>query len=222
MKFLVSLAQAGAIQEWIAPRLELDAYARRAGGYHVTSLYFDTPHRAVFHRHGSFGRSKYRVRRYGEAGVVFLERKMKRKDRVGKTRSIVEMGDVARLDGAHPARDWDGYWFHRRLQARALEPVCQISYWRSAWAQMTDLGTIRLTMDSQIRALPVDGCEFSAAPGVEMTAQRILEVKYRRQLPPVFRDLVRQFALVPQAMSKYRLAAAELGLADERMLCSTS
>jgi hypothetical protein len=31
----------------------------------------------VFHRRGSFGRSKYRIRRYGEAQVGFLERKLK-------------------------------------------------------------------------------------------------------------------------------------------------
>lgn len=214
MKFVVSPAQASAIREWISPRLSLDPHADSGGGYRVTSLYFDTPARDVFRRKGSYGRSKYRVRRYGELDFVFLERKMKRKDRVGKTRSTVGLDEISELDGFQASRGWDGYWFHRRLLARNLEPVCQISYRRSAWAMMTELGAIRVTIDADIRAVPVERHAFREAQGDEVTDRRILEIKFRRHMPSMFRELVRRFALVPQAMSKYRLAAAELGLAE--------
>jgi hypothetical protein len=222
MKFVVSAAQADAIGEWIGPRLNLDPHADADGGYRVTSLYFDTPERDVYRRNGSYGRSKYRVRRYGDMETVFLERKMKRKDRVGKTRSVVTMDEVAELDAFAPSRDWSGYWFHRRLQARHLEPVCQISYRRSAWAMMTDLGAIRVTIDSDIRAVALERNQFVETLGDGVTNRRIVEVKFRRYMPVMFRELVRRFALTPQAMSKYRLAAAELGLAEELVLCKAS
>jgi hypothetical protein len=126
------------------------------------------------------------------------------------------------LDENKPNRNWDGYWFHRRLQARHLQPVCQIAYRRSAWAVMTDLGAIRLTLDSDIRALPIESHAFADAEGVPVTHRLILELKFRRYMPPVFRELARRFALTPQAVSKYRLAAAELGLAHKLELCASS
>jgi len=42
--------------------------------YQTTSLYFDNASYDVFNRRGSFGRSKYRIRRYGEESSAFLER----------------------------------------------------------------------------------------------------------------------------------------------------
>jgi len=221
MKFLVSPAQAGAMAEWISSRLAPDEHADADGGYQVTSLYYDTEAADVYHRRGSYGRSKYRVRRYGEADLVFLERKMKRKDRVGKTRSLVPVEELARLDGGPASRGWDGYWFHRRLRARSLEPVCQIGYRRTAWVRMTELGAIRMTIDSDVRALAVERNAFVPEAGELVTDKRIVEVKFRRQMPVMFREMVRQFVLTPQAISKYRLAAAGLGL-TERMLCRAS
>src|SRR5207244_10218170 len=79
IKFLVSPALAGQIRDWARGRLAPDPNAAGGSGdaYLVTSLYFDTGQFDVFHRKGSFGRSKYRVRRYGPREVTFLERKLK-------------------------------------------------------------------------------------------------------------------------------------------------
>ena len=41
----------------------------------------------------------------------------------------------------------------------------------------------------------------------------ILELKYRGAPPAIFRQLVEEFALVPQTASKYRLGVVALGLA---------
>jgi hypothetical protein len=92
---------------------------------------------------------------------------------------------------------------------------------------MTDLGAVRLTIDSDVRAVPVDRNRFAVGLGETVTPQRIVEVKFRRHLPLIFREMVHEFALTPRAISKYRLAAAglglsELGLAEEHVLCRAS
>ena len=42
----------------------------------------------------------------------------------------------------------------------------------------------------------------------------ILELKYRGRRPRIFKQLVEEFALVPQTASKYRLGVVALGLAQ--------
>jgi len=64
IKFLVSPALADQIRDWARGRLAPDPNAAGESGdaYPVRSLYLDTERFDVFHRKGSFGRSKYRVR----------------------------------------------------------------------------------------------------------------------------------------------------------------
>ena len=44
--------------------------------------------------------------------------------------------------------------------------------------------------------------------------QGILELKYYRPAPPIFRQLMDDFGLSPQAISKYRIAVGRLELID--------
>jgi len=215
IKFLVSPALADQIRDWARGRLAPDPNAAGESGdaYPVTSLYFDTDQFDVFHRKGSFGRSKYRVRRYGQSEITFLERKLKTRGLLTKRRSIVKLDELERLINACPERSWAGYWFHRRMLARGLEPICQISYHRTARIALTQYGPIRLTLDEHLRALPAAGVWFSEQNGTCLLEhQNILELKFRCEMPVLFKYLVEEFALNPQPVSKYRLAAIALGL----------
>ena len=222
MKFVISPEQADAIREWSRIRLSPDPHAGGAAGdeYRVTSLYLDTDDLAVFERRGSYGRSKYRVRRYGENERIFLERKLKTRNRVGKLRSIAGIDEIAMLERSETPRKWAGHWFHQRVQARLLHPVCQISYSRMARMGLSAGGPIRLTVDQDLRAVPVDRYAFAPVDdGVVLSPdQRILELKYKLEIPGLFKELMQTFDLKPQASSKYRLAVAALDL----KLCLTS
>src|SRR5881398_2238795 len=123
LKFLVSPSTAERIREWARARLVPDpnASGESSDAYRITSLYFDTKHFDVFHRRGSFGRSKYRIRRYGVSGDVFLERKLKTRGLVSKRRTIVGLDELQRLNDPQPDRDWTGYWYQQRLLARRLQ-----------------------------------------------------------------------------------------------------
>lgn len=216
IKFLVSPLLARQIRDWARARLAPDPHAggQAGDGYHITSLYFDTAQFDVFHRRGSFGRSKYRIRRYGQSEIAFLERKLRTRGLLAKRRSIAKLDELERLADASPERNWTGYWFHRRLQARGLETVCQISYDRIARVAMTYYGPIRLTLDNNLRALPVAGLGFSDQEGAPILENRIiLELKFRYEMPVLFKNLAEEFALNSQPFSKYRLAAAALELA---------
>jgi hypothetical protein len=217
IKFLVPLCDAGAIRDWARARLTPDPFGEGPfrDTYRTASIYFDTTEFDVLQRRGSFGRSKYRIRRYGKSATVFLERKLKKRDLVSKRRSVIELGDLSRLSGTAPERRWSGFWFHRRILARDLHPVCQISYGRTALAGGNNgHGPIRLTLDDDLWTQPIGCFGFdSAASRVPIVnGHAILELKYRDEMPRVFRELIESFSLNPQPISKYRLAMAESNL----------
>ena len=210
LKFVISPAQAIEIQRWARTWLAPDPHGDT---YRVSSLYFDTEAFDVFHRNGSFARGKYRVRRYGSNEGVFLERKLKTSGRVGKKRTEVPMVELPRIAMGEPDPNWPGYWYHRRILARRLAPVCQIDYTRTARVGATSKGTIRLTMDREVTATAIGhlGFDSTAYPAEVSVGGVILELKYRER-PALFQQLIERFKLVPQAASKYRTACETLGL----------
>lgn len=218
IKFVVTPDQGDAIREWARSRLTPDPYGSGEGGdrYTTTTIYCDTAAQDVFHRRGSFGRSKYRIRRYATSDMVFLERKLRTKRMLSKRRSLVPIEDLPVL--ASPAdslsRKWPGAWFADRIATRRLGPVCQVTYDRVARLTATAYGVARLTLDANLRAWPVDGFEFqSGEPKSVLPDRVILEMKFRLEMPAVFKALVEEFRLNPAPMSKYRSAIAALDLA---------
>lgn len=218
IKFVVDPTVASRIREWARAHLVRDPYGLGAFGdeYETTSLYFDTATFDVFHRRGSYGRAKYRVRRYNHGDVAFLERKLRKPRMLVKRRTMVPIEAVDMLEPSAIDAEWSGDWFRRRLVVRQLHPVCQVSYQRMARVLLSDDGVARLTLDSRLRATAVDNPQFVDRAGLEYLPDAlILELKYRSYLPALFRRLVEQFALAAMPVSKYRLAVAALGTVTE-------
>lgn len=212
IKFLVSPDQAGRIRDWARTRLAADPHGAGDHGdeYRTASLYFDTDQLDVFHRRGSYGRSKYRVRRYGAADVVFLERKMRTKQLLSKRRTIVPVDRLVDLIDDDPG--WNGAWFRRRLMARRLHAKCQVWYTRTARIGQSAYGTFRLTIDTALETRPAAGLVFLPPSGVAaLTGDAIVEMKFIHEMPAMFKHLVEEFALEPHNLSKYRLAMQALG-----------
>lgn len=219
LKFVVEPDVAVGICRWARTHLDADTHGAGTFGdeYRTASVYFDTDAYDVFYSLGSFGRSKYRIRRYGDEATVFLERKLRRPAVLAKRRTSLSLTALPQL-GEPAVAAWPGYWFHRRVAARRLRPVCQVTYSRMARSVVRNGEQVRLTLDSNIRALPVNDTRFSTesiVPAVMAVPDRlILELKYRGAPPAIFRQLVEEFALVPQSASKYRLGVVALGLAQ--------
>jgi hypothetical protein len=213
IKFIVDADLGARAREWARRHLQPDPHGSGPTDdlYRITSLYLDTAARDVFHRRGSFGRSKYRIRRY-EDDHLFVERKLRMGSRLAKRRTAVTIDALPQLTNGIPTAD-PAYWFARRLRLRRLEPVCQVIYARTARVAEVNGGLIRLTVDDDLYATPVAGLAFQAESGVRLlTGQVILELKYRGYMPGLFRQLVEEFRLVQGAASKYRMAADALGL----------
>jgi VTC domain len=214
VKFVIDERLALRVSEWARTHLQPDPHGAGPFGdeYRISTLYFDTRRFDVFHRNDSFGRAKYRVRRYGDANAVFFERKLRRPGLLIKRRTRDDVDVLERLGGGIIDPDWAAHWFQRRLVVRTLRPVCQISYQRTARIARTTEGLVRLTLDGGLRALPVDSPRFAIDPGAEFLDGRlVLELKYHARVPALFRRLVEEFALVPDSASKYRLGMATAG-----------
>ena len=214
IKFIVHPDTAGRIREWARARMTSDPFAGGEWGdeYSTSSIYLDTPQLDVFYRRGSFGRSKYRIRRYGAADVAFLERKLRVATLLSKRRTTVPLAALDLLEQGQ-IDGWAGAWFARRVQTRELAPVLQVSYRRTARLGLATWGPMRLTIDHAIVARPSSTFAFQGGTGTPVLDERnIVELKFRLEMPAVFKHLVEEFALEAAAVSKYRLSAACLGL----------
>jgi SPX domain protein involved in polyphosphate accumulation len=120
VKFIVSRPTATEIGEWVSGELDPDPHAAEADGYRISSLYFDTSEFDTFFGRASYARAKYRIRRYNDSPVVFLERKLKKAGRVVKRRSEFALGD---LPQTYTNEISEGWWFWRRLERRRLQLI---------------------------------------------------------------------------------------------------
>jgi len=214
IKFLVDRPVGAAVREWARARLAPDPYANgpQGDGYRTTSVYFDNGNFDVANRRGSTGRCKYRVRRYGEHNFAFLERKLRTPRFLTKRRTVISLDDLDLLDAPSADRDWSGRWFHQRLLARELRPVCHLTYERTALVGESASGPLRLTIDDDVQARPVTSLAFGDEAGFRVLDEHVvLELKYRVALPALFKELVAEFGLASGSVSKYRLAARQLG-----------
>lgn len=217
LKFLLSEQQARLVEGLACHRLTLDPHAdpTLGGAYRITSLYTDTPQFDVFRRIGNYGRSKLRVRRYGQNGPVFLEQKDKDGDKVRKCRVSVPTPDLAILARAGSPNGWAGDWFHQRLAVRSLVPVCRVTYERVAYFGTAEGSAVRLTFDRNVRGEVADGWVVSPVGStVELLpGQVICEFKYRLAMPLLFKEIVLALGLNPSPISKYRRFVAFAGIA---------
>jgi hypothetical protein len=211
VKFVVEPHIGARMREWARVHLDADPHGSGpcADEYDTTSLYFDTAELDVFHSRGSYRRAKYRIRRYGASDLVFLERKLRTKVLLAKRRTTIALGDLPLVDEADYA--WSGTWFQKRLDARRLRPACQVSYRRTARVGVSATGPIRLTFDERLRAQSVSTVDFVAQEGRPVfEGHVIVEMKFRAVVPGVFKRLIEEFGLVPEPVSKYRLAMCAL------------
>jgi hypothetical protein len=224
IKFLVASPLGVQIREWARARLSPDPHGvgPHRDEYHIASIYLDTPERHVFHRRGSYARSKYRLRRYGDAQTVFLERKLRTGTRLAKRRTIVDLDTLSYLEDSDAARGVEAtsdaiaadptLWFRRRIALRRLRPECQVQYARTARVGEATSGPLRLTLDEHVTTVPVNSFDFAAGTGAPiLVGQMVLELKYSNRVPALFKELIEEFRLTPTAASKYRFAVEALG-----------
>jgi hypothetical protein len=219
-RFLVDRAAAAEILSWAREELDPDPHGRgpHADEYDVRTIYFDTPAFDVVRRMGSYGRAKYRIRRYNDESWAFLERKLRTHALLAKRRSTVSADGIPALlctkTGAPAAQ-----WFVRRLVARDLRPTCIIGYRRVARQLTVDGYTARVTVDANVLASPFNATDPFALPTSSVVgAKSIVELKFQDSPPVAFKQLVERFAMEESPVSKYRASARVLGFSTPEAL----
>ena len=214
VKFLLPADRADRIEAWARRHLSPDPHGD-GGRYQTTSLYCDTDALDVYHRSPGFKRSKHRLRRYGAAHLIFLERKKRWGDQVRKQRVEVPDDELTRLDAAEVSPDWAGAWFFDRLRTRRLRPRCRITYARTAFLGDSSAGPIRLTLDRDVRGVPADLWAVAPVEGGKalLPGAAVLELKYQTVIPQVFRELLEDLPPGGGGVSKYRRCVDACGLA---------
>lgn len=221
LKFELSPDDALRMTAWARRHLQPDPHGKE-GSYRVTSVYCDTPEFDVFHRSVGYRGSKLRLRRYGSTPSVFLERKVKREDRVRKRRVEVAAGELQELAayvaGRMPPEGWSAGWFLEQALKKRVAPICRVGYRRTAFFGMSGRQAVRLTIDEDLVGVPSRGWE--AHPLEEgsdlLPGGALLELKFHDAMPELFRRLLPELPLQTARVSKYRRCVRLCGLAQER------
>jgi hypothetical protein len=220
VKFLVHRELAQEIRDWAGRHMTPDVHGGGPNGdeYRVTTLYCDSDTLDVFHRNRSFGRAKYRIRRYGHMSDVFLERKLRTNRLLAKRRTLVSLGELDLLRAGWSPIGWAGGWFEDRVRFRGLRPTCQVAYRRTARVADVRGRLMRLTVDDDLRAIGATEFAFRDDRGAQMLLQHVIvELKFAGDLPLLFQLLTERFQMQAGPISKYRLALSTLrGLATGR------
>jgi hypothetical protein len=223
LKFELSQDDVLRMKAWADENLHRDPHAGPDGSYWVTSVYCDNPEFDVFHRSTGYRGSKLRMRRYGSAPFIFLERKIRRGDQVRKRRVEVAPGDLPRLSeymaGAKPELDWQAGWFLEHALKKRVAPIARVGYRRAAYFGVSGRQAVRLTVDENLIGEPTRGWEaHPLREGLElMPGRALLELKFHDTIPELFRGLLPTLPLQAARASKYRRCVRLCGLAQDRV-----
>jgi hypothetical protein len=226
LKFELGLDDVVRMKAWARRNLQPDPHGED-GRYRVTSVYCDTPDYDIFHRTARYRGSKLRLRRYGNANFIFLERKLRNGDNVRKRRVEVTPDELPQLEsyvaGATPPADWAAAWFLERAMRKRFAPVCRVAYNRTAFFGTASGQGVRVTIDEKVIGVPARGWDVQPlAEGLELLPDRALfELKFQDSIPELFRNLLPELPVQTARVSKYRRCIQLCGLATDRSLSAT-
>lgn len=186
--------------------------------YQVRSIYFDTPRMLFYYEKmdGLRTRKKLRIRTYNtpaDASTAFVEIKRKYNENVFKERALISMDEAPLiLNGAaddmlrDTARATTALhhfvYLYRKL---SLVPRVLITYEREAFLGIDDT-EVRVTFDINVRSHDNPDIEdIFRDEDMRYLANSmfILEIKFYNRMPQWARDIVRDYSLRREAISKY-------------------
>ncbi|MAG55370.1 MAG: hypothetical protein CMJ83_03680 [Planctomycetes bacterium] len=213
-KIILTSVEVEAVRVWASKNLERDAFAQDGdASYSIRTLYLDSPNLDIYHRTSDRGSTKYRIRRYGDEDVVWLERKRRRGNVVRKRREGLDLDCLDRvLNGRADFNGWPGS-FREEADAGGLRPTLLVLYERSAW---NGPSSARLTIDREVRVQVALDVEDVFAPPVEptpVTDAVVLELKFDETMPPCFETVMQLIQKESGSFSKYGRGIEAVGLA---------
>lgn len=221
LKYALSPEQVPEILRKIRRHAVLDPFAqrRKKHQYTVKSIYFDSPTLTYYFEKldGLRVRKKLRIRTYDkEQENVFIEIKRRYinlivKERVPfpKRETLLLFDEKEDLDFSKfsPSTEYVVNKFFYNMIKERLRPTVLIIYERKPFVHPLD-STQRITIDFDLRAYAYPRLE-DLLDGIEGQSIShpfaILELKFNDFMPKWMRELVREYNLFPESISKYCL-----------------
>ncbi len=215
LKFALTAEQAAEAKKWARTHLEVDPHTPKGSRhYELQTLYLDNERMDVFHSQLPARGVKYRIRRYGNEPIAYLERKKRKGTRVTKRRSsfpIERLDDI--LSRTKKLKGW-AKRFQQLVRNYSLEPMVLMSYQRAAFvgsdaARLTIDWRICAETSSEITSLSMNGDSVSASNEI------VLELKYNGDtMPECFNEIMALLPRQPVGFSKYGKGVQSLGIAS--------
>lgn len=212
LKYYINPAELEALRRRLERVMRLDSHCKGGRAYNVRSLYFDDAFDSAYYDKldGVMTRDKYRLRIYNHSDeVIFLERKRKLGDLIGKsslriTRRLAEQliaGDPRGLYRAEAPLLRDMY---AAMRTGVMRPAVLVEYDRLAFTHPAE--TTRITFDMRLRSGLSSRDLFSPHAPMAVANDRdveILEVKFDAYFPSHIRALLSDITGERCAISKY-------------------
>jgi hypothetical protein len=214
-KYLLSPVAREMVREYLLGYTRPDAHTAT---YAVTSVYYDSPTWHTFRSslHGEKNRFKLRVRTYGDpfapGAYAEIKQRIDRiivKKRVALTPSAVELTQRPVMDWAPFLQNPDDEraagtyesFVHLAHRISAV-PVMGVRYIRDAFESAVE-EPVRVTIDSALTYLPVDGLIDGSAWRPAHTVPDVLEVKFTDAFPFWIRQMIERYELTRVSLAKY-------------------
>ena len=220
LKYYVSRSIRTALEKDLQAFIQPDAYTAKTGGYHIRSIYYDTPDMMTYHEKlsGNAKRHKLRVRVYGEdpttTPFVRLEVKSRVNSTIHKTTVDVPNEDYPAVEDAlHNHRALPEKFMHNkdvsqefmRLKKQYnMIPQVLVQYQRKAY-EKKGANRVRLTFDYALagsRNLDLLG-PLKGGREILRYGTSIFEIKVDGIMPFWLHKLICKYDLQNQAISKY-------------------
>jgi len=228
-KYILDEERKKLIESELSHFMQLDPFVERFDNkkYLVRSLYFDDPTYSFYYEKtdGLMHRQKFRIRTYtkdyDENIPIMLELKGRFNNFVYKHRCVIEHKSVLDKDmfklvehGVDDNNDVVKQFTYDRFR-KNISPIMLIDYQRRAYQSKYDY-EFRITFDSDLRGtqtdllFPVDSL-FSRNL---IDGYTIMEVKFRKQVPPWFHRILVKYQLNRVSISKYCTGMESTSLID--------
>lgn len=191
-----------------------DRHVNGDGGYHIRSLYFDTPKdKALVEKiSGVNYREKFRIRLYNMSpDFIRLEKKTKRNSLGQKFSAAMSMEEVnSLLEGNLGFMRTEErpllFELYTKMRGELLQPKTIVDYYREPF--ICKAGNVRITFDHGIRSGVFSKELFNATLPTLSAGDEIvlLEVKYDQFIPQYILDILQLGNRRAAACSKYALA----------------
>lgn len=217
-KYILDDAKRAAIESELAHFMQLDPFVEQFDNkkYLVRSLYFDDPVYSFYYEKtdGLMHRQKFRIRtyatKYNEEIPIMLEQKGRYNNFVYKHRTSLEHDHNTVKDVFHLLKqlDHDNNPLSRQFvydkYRKKIKPVMLIDYQRRAYQSKYDY-EFRITFDGELygtqttELFPKDDVHRRKL----IAGYTIMEVKFRKHVPPWFHRIMIKYQLNRLSISKY-------------------